>query len=352
MPCVLGYEVAGVVSAVGPEVEGLTIGDRVMAMTPFPAGGGGYAELVVVPADHAVRLDPVVDFAEAAVSPVAGGTALEVLDRLGLPPGSTLLVLAASGGVGSFLIPLAAHRGLRVIAVGSAATHDRMTASGAWACVDYRAEAVAARAVDLAGGPVDGIADLVGGTALAAALPALRDGGAIASIETPELDLEPLLDRNLTLHGVLIGNSRKRLAPVGRACSRKGWSGRTSLIVCRWLTQPGPIGCWTRATAEARSSSSQATPDLLDPLFVACVAESQVRWATVSRMADASTASRLCRDLGIVSRSPGEPFQKSSPATSRIRPCSTCTVASPGLSCSLIDEPAVSAISVCRSECS
>ncbi len=211
LPCVLGYDVAGVVDAVGAGVEDLTVGDRVVAMTPFPAGGGGYAELVVVPADHAVALDPAVGFVDAAASPIAGGTALEVLDRLGLAAGSTLLVLAASGGVGSFLLPLAAHQGIRVIAVGSAANHPRLLQVGASGCIDYRSESVADRAIELAGEPVDAIADLVGGSALAAALPAVKPGGRIACIETPDLDLELLLDGNLTLHGVLITNQRERL---------------------------------------------------------------------------------------------------------------------------------------------
>jgi NADPH:quinone reductase len=219
-PCVLGYDVAGVVHAVGPGVEGLAVGDRVMAMTGFPGGAGGYAELVTVAADHAVRLDPSVGFAAAAASPIAGGTALELLDRLALAPGRTLLVLAASGGVGSFLLPLAVDRGLRVIAVGSAASHPRMQADGASACIDYRTEDVGRRAVLLADGPVDAIADLVGGDALAAALPAVRDGGLLASIETPVLDLEPLLDRNLTFHGILITNRHEPLVHLAELLAR------------------------------------------------------------------------------------------------------------------------------------
>ncbi len=221
LPCVLGYDVAGVVDAVGADVDGLTVGDRVVAMTPFPAGGGGYAELVVVPADHAVRLDPAVDFVDAAASPIAGGTALEVLDRLGLAAGSTLLVLAASGGVGSFLLPLAAHQGFRVIAVGSAPSHQRLLAAGASACIDYRSESVADRAIELAGGRVDAIADLVGGPALAAALPAVGPGGTLACIETPDLDVELLVDGNLTLHGILITNQRQRLVRLANLLAQR-----------------------------------------------------------------------------------------------------------------------------------
>jgi len=95
--------------------------------------------------------------------------------------------------------------------------HDQMSGLGAAACIDYTREDVARRTLALAGGPVDAIADLTGGTLAAAAIPALRPGGQIAAIATPELDLDPLLDANITLHGVLIqddGNRTRELAAL------------------------------------------------------------------------------------------------------------------------------------------
>jgi NADPH:quinone reductase-like Zn-dependent oxidoreductase len=133
-----------------------------------------------------------------------------VLARLALPAGSRLLVLGASGGVGLFLLQLAAHRRIEAIAVGRAAMHDQMLALGATSCIDYTSQNVAARVGELAGGPVEAIADLVGGQLLAAALPALRPAGHIAAIATPELDLDPLLDANVTFHGVLIQDDGQR----------------------------------------------------------------------------------------------------------------------------------------------
>ena len=92
-----------------------------------------------------------------------------------------------------------------------------MLSLGARSCIDYTQEAVATRAVQLAGGQVDAVADLVGGSVLAGALAALRPGGAIAAIATPELDLDPLLDANLTFHGVLLqddGDRTRELAAL------------------------------------------------------------------------------------------------------------------------------------------
>ena len=210
VPCILGYDVAGVIDSVGVGVTGLAPGDRVMAMTHFPDGAGGYAEFVVVDAGLAATIGAVTSFAEAAATPLAAGTARVVLSRLGLPAASQLLVLGASGGVGLFLLQLAAAAGITTIGVGRQAMHDQMSALGAAWCIDYTREDVAQRALTLAGGPVDAIADLVGGTLAAAAVPALRPGGQIAAIATPELDLDPLLDANITFRGVLIGDDGDR----------------------------------------------------------------------------------------------------------------------------------------------
>jgi Alcohol dehydrogenase GroES-like domain len=104
VPCVLGYDIAGVIDSVGPGVEPLGPGDRVMAMTHFPDGAGGYAELAVVDAALIAPIGPEVSFVAAAATPLAAGTALEVMSRLGRPAGGTVLVLGGSGGVGLFML--------------------------------------------------------------------------------------------------------------------------------------------------------------------------------------------------------------------------------------------------------
>jgi len=210
VPFIPGYDISGVVESLGPGVTGLTAADRVMAMTHFPDGAGGYAELAVVGAGQVAPISASTSFAAAAATPLAGGTAQVVLSRLALGKGTRLLVLGASGGVGLFLLQLAAAAGIETIAVGRRAMHQQMLGLGAAWCIDYTGEDVAQRAVSLGGGPVDAIADLVGGQSLAAAIPALRPGGQIAAIATPELDLDPLLDANITFHGVLIGDDGQR----------------------------------------------------------------------------------------------------------------------------------------------
>src|SRR5215475_9920293 len=209
-PCILGYDIAGVVGSVGPGVSGLAPGDRVMAMTHFPDGAGGYAERAVVDAALAAPIGSTISFTDAAATPLAAGTAQVVLSRLGLPAGACLLVLGGSGGVGMFLLQLAAAAEITAIGVGRTAMHQQMLSLGAVSCIDYTREDVAERAVALADGPVDAIADLVGGTLVSGALRALRPGGRIAAIATPVLDLDPVIDANISFHGVLIQDDGER----------------------------------------------------------------------------------------------------------------------------------------------
>ena len=209
-PCILGYDIAGVVESLGPGVTGPRPGQRVMAMTHFPDGAGGYAELAVTDAELVAPIVAATSFAQAAATPLAGGTAMLVLSRLALPPGSRLLVLGGSGGVGLFLLQLAARSELITLAVGRPAMHERMRALGASHCIDYTAGDVTEQAIELADGPVDAIAALVGGPHLAEAFGALRPGGQIAAIATPEISLDPLLDENITFHGILLGDDGQR----------------------------------------------------------------------------------------------------------------------------------------------
>lgn len=211
LPHVPGYDVAGVVDRVGEGVGSVSVGERVMAMTPFPRGAGGYAEFVVLPADLIAPFPAGVSFAEASAVPLAAGTAYDVLDRIDLAPGSWVLVHGASGGVGTFLVQLAAAGELHVVAAASARSHELLRDLGAEACVDYNDVDVAEAARKIAGGRVDAIVDLVGGSALQRSLSAVRSHGELASIATPELDLDPILDMNLTFHGVLISDDGERV---------------------------------------------------------------------------------------------------------------------------------------------
>jgi NADPH:quinone reductase len=218
VPAVLGYDVAGVVDAVGPGGPPEMLGRRVMAMTPFPRGGGGYAEYAVVRADLVAEVPDGVTLLEAAAVPLAAGTAHDMLSRLGLLPGDSLLVVGASGGVGTFLVQVASAAGLRVTAVGGARSRDLLGRLGAASFVDYAQGPITGAVLDANGGPVDAVADLVGGSVLDQAIAAVRPHGRIAAVAYPlTLALEPLFDANLTMHCVLIEDSPVRIRQLAAA---------------------------------------------------------------------------------------------------------------------------------------
>ncbi|WP_433605448.1 NADP-dependent oxidoreductase [Dactylosporangium sp. CA-139114] len=171
-PRVLGMEAAGTVLARGEDVDGLELGDAVFGFAL--TGGGTYAETTVLSAPNTARIPAGLSATVAATLPVAGTTAVDALDQLGLPAGATLLVNGVGGGVGLAVARLAAGRGLRVIGTGSSAKREHAETVGVQ-FIDYAAGDVAAAARELAAGGVDGIADLVGGASLRTVAALARD---------------------------------------------------------------------------------------------------------------------------------------------------------------------------------
>jgi NADPH2:quinone reductase len=171
-PAVLGREVAGSVLATGEGVTGFAVGDEVFGGCPGMLGG--WAPTALVTASFAAHRPDGVSAEQAAVLPVAAGTAYDTLENLRLDPGRTLLVNGAGGGVGLPLVQLAVLRGLTVVGTASPAKHDLLTRLGATpvAYGDGVADRIRAAAPD----GVDGALDLVGGDALRAVAPLVPTG--------------------------------------------------------------------------------------------------------------------------------------------------------------------------------
>lgn len=174
LPYVGGYEVAGTIVTVGSNVTHLQPGQRVAAVVP----SGGYAEYAIVPAAQAIPLPDDLGDAEATALLIQGMTALGLL-RTGNY--ESILVLAATGGVGSMLVQIAKNLGKTVIAaVGSNAKKEQALGFGADAVVSYKdADWVdqVAKATD--GRGVAAAFDAVGGELGAGALQTLGDGGTL-----------------------------------------------------------------------------------------------------------------------------------------------------------------------------
>ncbi|ATL32028.1 NADP-dependent oxidoreductase [Streptomyces formicae] len=180
-PEVLGSEVAGVVERVGPGVEGFAVGDPVFG-NPVT---GGYARYTLVPAAIAAHKPDTLSFTDAATLPVAAATAYDGLRQLDLPPGSTLLITGAGGGVGVAATQIAVHFGLRVVGTASAGKKEFVESLGAVHVA--RGPQLAERIRESAPGHrVDAILDLVGGPDLAEVAGLLADRGKLITAAAKE----------------------------------------------------------------------------------------------------------------------------------------------------------------------
>lgn len=184
-PYALGFDAAGIVSALGDGVTGHWIGDRVVAKTAVGRGGaGGCAGRVTVAAHLACRLPDTLGFAEAAALPTAGITAWEALFEAGrLGKWQSILVHGGAGGTGSVAIQLARMAGARIAATARPANHPYLLALGADCAIDYRDDVPAAIRARF-GGQVDLLLDTVGQGTIDRPLAMIRDGGALVVIGT------------------------------------------------------------------------------------------------------------------------------------------------------------------------
>ncbi len=168
-PCVVGYEVAGTVTAVGPGVEGISPGDRVMAGTRF----GGYAEHVLARASDVIPLPDRLSFEQGAAVPVNYATAWAGLVRYGsLQPGERVLLHAAAGGVGISATQIAKRHGAEVWGTSSPGKHDAIRELGVDHPLDYTRNGWE-RGLP----PFDVIMDAIGGKSFRTSYELLRPGG-------------------------------------------------------------------------------------------------------------------------------------------------------------------------------
>ncbi|HEX2525457.1 MAG TPA: NADP-dependent oxidoreductase [Geminicoccus sp.] len=179
-PVIPGWDVAGVVDAVGPDTPEFRPGDEVIAYARKSfIHDGTFAEFISVFAEAAARKPASLDWDQAAGLPLAGLTAYQLLTRLGLKAGDIVLIHAAAGGVGALGAQIAVAQGARVIGTASEKNHAFLSSLGVEP-VTY-GEGLAERVRALAPDGVDIVADFVG-CVLDVTRAVLRDGGRHASI--------------------------------------------------------------------------------------------------------------------------------------------------------------------------
>jgi NADPH:quinone reductase len=216
LPFIPGFDTAGVVSAVGPGVERVAIGDRVLTSLPH----GAFATKVTAPQDAVWRMPDAMSFEDGAAFGLVYLTAYTtMIENAGAKAGETVLITGASGGVGLAMIQFGAARGMRII--GGVTSDEKaalVLANGAVATVDLAA-------ADLrdnlrgevhaltGGGGVDLVVDMVGGDVFDAAIRAIRPGGRIAIVgfasgRIPVIKANYLLVKRLTAIGSPLGSGR------------------------------------------------------------------------------------------------------------------------------------------------
>lgn len=180
-PFIPGVDTTGIVIAVGGGVTRFAVGDAVLAWNGIPSGT--LAEFAIVgdgpgTAHRPAALDP----ARAAALPTATLTGAALLDAAEVKPGGSLLIVGASGGIGSFLVQLAVQADVRVVATGRAQDEEQVRGLGAHEFIDYRSADVAAETRRLVPDGVDAVIDLaLAGPALAGSAAAVRPGGLLVS---------------------------------------------------------------------------------------------------------------------------------------------------------------------------
>ncbi|MBF6045664.1 zinc-binding dehydrogenase [Streptomyces sp. NRRL B-1677] len=185
-PFGLGFDVSGVVEAVGDGVTLYAPGDEVYGMPRFPHPAGAYAEYVAAPTRHFAPKPQGLDHVQAAALPLAALTAWQaVVDTARVTEGQRVLIHAAAGGVGHLAVQIAKARGAHVIGTASAGKHDFLRGLGADELIDYRDQDFAEELEDL-----DVVVESISGDYPARSLRTLRPGGTLVSLLPLE---EPVL---------------------------------------------------------------------------------------------------------------------------------------------------------------
>ena len=213
LPFSPGFEIAGVVTELGPGVAGARLGERVLGIMEH----GAYADEAVLPAERVIPIPDGMDFALAAGFPVAYGTSHGALDwRARLRAGESLLVLGAAGGVGLTAVEIGKAMGATVIAVaGGPEKLEIARRQGAHHLIDYAREDMRARIKEITGGRgVDVAYDPVGGDAFDQALRSIAWGGRIIVIgfaagRIQQIPANIVLVKNCDVIGFFWGSYRR-----------------------------------------------------------------------------------------------------------------------------------------------
>ena len=204
-PVTIGRDLAGVVEEVGSEVSRYQGGDEVFGFLAKPVlHDGTFADYVASPEDTFIAPKPTsLDFLEAAALPLAGVSALQSVDTLDPSEGDRVLVVGATGGVGSYAVQLAAKRGARVIATARSEDEDYLRDLGAAETVDHTQEDVVSAVRERYPEGIEGLADFANYADGFAPLAELLTPGGRAASALGAADSEGLAARDVRATNVV-----------------------------------------------------------------------------------------------------------------------------------------------------
>ncbi|WP_404458617.1 zinc-binding dehydrogenase [Sutcliffiella horikoshii] len=224
-----GSDISGTIVKVGALVEESMVGKDVV-LFPFTSSGkegeehisedmsfigseydGGYAEYVVWPAELCLDM-PLPSYEESAVFSVSGLTAWHMVNQIHIQPGETIMVTGANGGVGSLNVQIASKVfGAKVIAiVGDLNGEEKIKELGATHVLSYKSENLSEEILEVNGGPIDSVLDVVGDALFSTTLQVLKKGGKFcisgsAGGQKTELDFRTLYLKHITMYGSVLG---------------------------------------------------------------------------------------------------------------------------------------------------
>ncbi|HEY3253231.1 MAG TPA: medium chain dehydrogenase/reductase family protein [Polyangiaceae bacterium] len=206
LPCVVGYEVSGVVDALGEHTSGFTVGDRVIAMCHF----GGYSDVIVVPASQALKMPERMSFEAGAAFPVVYLTAHHMLLFTGqLRQKSSVLIMSAAGGVGLAAIQIAKTRQCTIFGSAAVSKHAFLQQQGCHHLLDSSKDFAAQARAIVGDRGIDLILDPVGGKSWTRSYELLAPCGRLVAFG---------------LSAVAGGNTRNWLTAAASVLSVKRWS--------------------------------------------------------------------------------------------------------------------------------
>jgi NADPH:quinone reductase-like Zn-dependent oxidoreductase len=235
-----GLEYAGEIESLGADVEGVSVGDRVMGLV----GGGSYAEFVVTLASHTMPIPAGLSFEDAAAIPEAFVTAYDALERVALARDEWVLVHAVGSGVGTAVVQLAKARGAKCIGTSRTRSKlERASELGMDVGIDSTEGDFLSTVRSATGGGAETAVDLIGGDLLQQTMNALSPRGRLVLVgltagRKANIDLGVLLSKRLRIEGtVLRSRSDEEKTDVTRAFAESTLSlcaeGRLNPVVDR-----------------------------------------------------------------------------------------------------------------------